>query len=149
MRLRENVYVGEGTLAENLENITGPGRDRQLLRHSTRARKIGRYTVLGNNVIVKDFCETEFCVVDSNTYLGPRSQVRGATIGKNCEVASTRRHLGGRGDRRRVLDRRAERDRAERAHLSVQARRDRRQRAALADLAAARHLDPVLGATAS
>ena len=42
--------------------------------------------MLGNNVIVKEFCETEYCVVDSNTYLGPRSQVRGAVIGKSCEV---------------------------------------------------------------
>ena len=31
--------------------------------------------MLGNNVMVKEFCETEYCVVDSNTYLGPRSDV--------------------------------------------------------------------------
>ena len=42
--------------------------------------------MLGNNVIVKEFCETEYCVVDSNTYLGPRTQIRGAVIGKNCEI---------------------------------------------------------------
>src|SRR5215208_3102916 len=36
--------------------------------------------------MVKEFCESEYCVVDSNTYLGPRTQVRGALIGKNCEI---------------------------------------------------------------
>jgi mannose-1-phosphate guanylyltransferase / phosphomannomutase len=86
-RLRENVYIGEGTLAENLENITGPAVIGNYCALDPTV-KIGRYSVLGNNVIVKDFCETEFCVVDSNTYLGPRSQVRGATIGKNCEVGA-------------------------------------------------------------
>ncbi len=85
VRLRENVYVGEGSLAENIENIRGPAVIGNYCAIDPSA-VIGRYTVLGNNVIVKDFCETEFCVVDQNSYLGPRSQVRGAVIGKNCEV---------------------------------------------------------------
>jgi mannose-1-phosphate guanylyltransferase / phosphomannomutase len=84
-RLRENIYVGEGSLAENLENIKGPAVIGNYCAIDPSAL-IGHYTVLGNNVIVKEFCETEFCVVDWNTYLGPRSQVRGAVLGKNCEV---------------------------------------------------------------
>jgi mannose-1-phosphate guanylyltransferase / phosphomannomutase len=84
-RLRENVYVGEGSLAENLELIRGPAVIGNYCAIAPSA-KIGSYTVLGNNVIVKEFCETEHCVVDANTYLGPRSQVRGAVVGKNCEV---------------------------------------------------------------
>jgi mannose-1-phosphate guanylyltransferase / phosphomannomutase len=83
--LRENVYVGEGSLAENIEDIKGPAVIGNYCGIDPGAQ-IGPYTVLGNNVIVKEFCETEFCVVDSNTYLGPRSQVRGAVIGKNCEI---------------------------------------------------------------
>jgi mannose-1-phosphate guanylyltransferase/phosphomannomutase len=85
VRLRDNVYVGEGSLAENIEQIRGPAVIGNYCAIDETA-SIGRYTVLGNNVIVKEFCETEHCVVDSNTYLGPRSQVRGAVIGKNCEV---------------------------------------------------------------
>jgi mannose-1-phosphate guanylyltransferase/phosphomannomutase len=85
--LREKVYIGEGTLAENLDNITGPAVIGNYCAIDPSA-KIGRYTVLGNNVIVKDFCETEFCVVDSNTYLGPRSQVRAAVVGKKCDVGA-------------------------------------------------------------
>jgi mannose-1-phosphate guanylyltransferase/phosphomannomutase len=83
--LRENVWVGEGSLAENIENIRGPAVIGNYCAIDPGAQ-IGPYTVLGNNVIVKEHCETEFCVVDSNTYLGPRSQVRSAVIGKNCEV---------------------------------------------------------------
>jgi len=85
IRLRENVHVGEGSTVENLENIKGPAVIGNYCAMDATAQ-IGPYTVLGNNVIVKDFCETEFCVVDSNTYLGPRTQVRGAVIGKNCEA---------------------------------------------------------------
>jgi mannose-1-phosphate guanylyltransferase/phosphomannomutase len=85
VRLRENVYVGEGSLAENIENIRGPAVIGNYCAIDPTA-VIGRYTVLGNNVIVKDFCETEFCVVDQNTYLGPRTQVRGAVVGKSCEL---------------------------------------------------------------
>ena len=144
LRLRENVYVGEGSLAENLELIRGPAVIGNYCAIDPSA-KIGRYTVLGNNVIVKEFCETEYCVVDANTYLGPRIAGAGRRGRQELRGAGARRHLRRRGDRRRVLDRRAERDRAQRSHLSLQARRDRRARAALADLAAARHLDPVLG----
>ena len=84
-RLRENIYVGEGSLAENIDAIKGPAVIGNYCAIDPSAL-IGNYTVLGNNVIVKEFCETEFCVVGWNTYLGPRSQVRGAVLGKNCEV---------------------------------------------------------------
>jgi mannose-1-phosphate guanylyltransferase / phosphomannomutase len=85
VRLRDNVYVGEGSLAENIEQIQGPAVIGNYCSIDETA-SIGRYTVLGNNVLVKEFCETEYCVIDSNTYLGPRSQIRGAVIGKSCEI---------------------------------------------------------------
>jgi mannose-1-phosphate guanylyltransferase / phosphomannomutase len=85
VRLRNDVYVGEGSLAENIEQIQGPAVIGNYCSIDGTA-SIGRYTVLGNNVMVKEFCETENCVVDSNTYLGPRSQIRGAVIGKSCEI---------------------------------------------------------------
>jgi mannose-1-phosphate guanylyltransferase/phosphomannomutase len=85
VRLRDNVYVGEGSLAENIEQIQGPAVIGNYCSIDETA-SIGRYTVLGSNVMVKEFCETEYCVVDSSTYLGPRCQVRGAVIGKSCEI---------------------------------------------------------------
>jgi mannose-1-phosphate guanylyltransferase/phosphomannomutase len=85
VRLRENVYVGEGSLAENIEQIRGPAVIGNYCSIDATAL-IGPYTVLGNNVLVKEFCETEHCVVDANTYLGPRAQIRGAVIGKSCEI---------------------------------------------------------------
>jgi mannose-1-phosphate guanylyltransferase/phosphomannomutase len=85
VRLRENVWVGEGSLVEQVERIEGPAVIGNYCALDETAT-IGRYTVLGNNVIVKEQSEVEFSVVDSNSYLGPRTQVRGALIGKNCEI---------------------------------------------------------------
>jgi mannose-1-phosphate guanylyltransferase/phosphomannomutase len=85
VRLRENVWVGEGSLVEQVERIEGPAVIGNYCALDETAT-IGRYTVLGNNVIVKEQAEIEFSVIDSNCYLGPRTQVRGALIGKNCEI---------------------------------------------------------------
>ncbi len=85
VRLRDNVWLGAGSLAENIEQIEGPAVIGNYCAIDPNAR-IGPYTVLGNNVIVKEHCETENCVIDANTYLGPSSQIRGGVIGKNCEV---------------------------------------------------------------
>ncbi len=85
VRLRDNMWLGAGSLADNIEQIAGPAVIGNYCAIDQNAR-IGPYTVLGNNVIVKEHAETEHCVIESNTYLGPSSQVRGAVIGKNCEV---------------------------------------------------------------
>ena len=85
VRLRENVWVGEGSLVEQVERIEGPAVIGNYCSIDESAT-IGRYTVLGNNVIVKEQAEIEFSVVDANSYLGPRTQVRGALVGKNCEI---------------------------------------------------------------
>ena len=52
VRLRENIWVGEGSLAENLDAIRGPAVIGNYCAIDPRA-SIGRYTVLGNNVIVE------------------------------------------------------------------------------------------------
>ena len=142
MRLRENVWVGEGTLVEQVEQIEGPAVIGNYCAIDESA-SIGRYTVLGNNVIVKEFCETEFTVVDANTYLGPRTQVRGALIGKNCEIRAHASVSEGAvvGDECSI---------GEQATIAPHVRiypfkrvETGRARAALADLAAARRLDAV------
>ena len=78
MRLRENVWVGEGTLVEQVEQIEGPAVIGNYCAIDESA-SIGRYTVLGNNVIVKEFCETEFTAWSTRTPTwarAPRSAAR-------------------------------------------------------------------------
>ena len=143
VRLRENIWIGEGSLAENLDAISGPAVIGNYCAIDPRA-SIGRYTVLGNNVIVKESARTEHSVIDSNCYIGPSARVRGSIVGKGTEIGAHASISDGDGDRRRMHDRRAERDRAQRAHLPVQARRNRCQRSEVPDLAAARGVEAVL-----
>ncbi|MHB9053188.1 MAG: sugar phosphate nucleotidyltransferase [Thermoleophilia bacterium] len=85
IRLRENIYIGEKLNLDSLDNIRGPALIGNYAKIDTDA-KIQPYTILGNNVVVKDNAETDHCVVDSNTYIGSGAKVSGAIIGKNCDI---------------------------------------------------------------
>ena len=85
IRLRENIYIGEKLNLDSLDNIRGPALIGNYAKIDTGA-KIQPYTILGNNVVVKDNAETDHCVIDSNTYIGSGAKVSGAIIGKNCDI---------------------------------------------------------------
>ena len=69
----------------------------------------GPYTVLGANVRVRADADLERVVVHDNAYLGEGVRLRGAIIGRSCDLRARRPRRGGRGARRRVLRRRARR----------------------------------------
>jgi len=85
IKLREDIYIGEKLNLDSLDNIRGPALIGNYAKIDTGA-KIQPYTILGNNVVVKDNAETDHCVVDSNTYIGSGAKVSGAIIGKNCDI---------------------------------------------------------------
>lgn len=85
IKLRENIYIGEKLNLDSLDNIRGPALIGNYAKIDTEA-KIQPYTILGNNVVVKDNAETDHCVVDSNTYIGSGAKISGAIIGKNCDI---------------------------------------------------------------
>ena len=85
IKLRENIYIGEKLNLDSLDNIRGPALIGNYAKIDTEA-KIQPYSILGNNVIVKDNAEIDHCVVDSNTYIGSGAKVSGAIIGKNCDI---------------------------------------------------------------
>ncbi len=85
IRLENNIYIGENVSIESLEHVTGPAVIGNYAKIDPNAR-IGAYTVLGSNVVVKDHAETRFSVIDANTYIGSGTKVYGAIIGKNCDV---------------------------------------------------------------
>jgi mannose-1-phosphate guanylyltransferase/phosphomannomutase len=85
IRLENDIYIGENVSIESLEHVTGPAVIGNYAKIDPNAR-IGAYTVLGSNVVVKDHAETRFSVIDANTYIGSGTKVYGAIIGKNCDV---------------------------------------------------------------
>ena len=85
IRLEGNIYVGENVNLDSLDSVTGPAVIGNYAKIDRQAR-IGAYSVLGSNVVVKQHAETGNSVVDANTYIGSGSKVQGAILGKNCDV---------------------------------------------------------------
>lgn len=85
LRLENDIWIGEDVSLDSLENVRGP----VFLGNHTRVDHDARllpYTVLGNNVVVRGFCELSNCVVDANTYIGSTAVLRGAIVGKNVDI---------------------------------------------------------------
>jgi mannose-1-phosphate guanylyltransferase/phosphomannomutase len=85
IRLENDVYIGENVSIDSLEHVTGPAVIGNYAKIDRNAR-IGAYTVLGSNVVIKDHAETRFSVIDANTYIGSGSKIYGAILGKNIDV---------------------------------------------------------------
>ena len=85
IELQHRIFVGESINLDSIENISGPAYIGNYAKIADTA-SIGKYTVLGNNVVVKDHAETRHSVIGSNTYIGASAKVLGAILGKNCDV---------------------------------------------------------------
>jgi len=85
IRLENGIFVGENVSIDSLDHITGPAVIGNYAKIDRNAR-IGAYSVLGSNVVVKDHAETRFSVIDANTYIGSGTKVYGAIVGKNIDV---------------------------------------------------------------
>ena len=85
IELQHRIFVGDGINLDSIENISGPAYIGNYAKIADTAG-IGKYTVLGNNVVLKDHAETRNCVIGSNTYIGASAKVLGAILGKNCDV---------------------------------------------------------------
>jgi mannose-1-phosphate guanylyltransferase/phosphomannomutase len=85
IELQHRIFVGESINLDSLENISGPAFIGNYGKIAPTA-SIGKYTVLGSNVVVKDHAETRHSVIGQNTYIGSSAKVLGTILGKNCDV---------------------------------------------------------------
>ena len=83
--LSDGVWLGEGTDVKPEAIISGPAVIGDNCRIEAGAR-IGQYTVLGANVRVRHDVQLERSVVNDNTYLGEAVRLRGAVIGRACDL---------------------------------------------------------------
>lgn len=83
--LKPRVWVGEGTEVDPSAEIVGPAIIGDFCRIDPGV-KVGEYTVLGSNVILREDVHTERAVVHDNVYVGELSQLRGCVIGKNADL---------------------------------------------------------------
>ena len=85
IELHDRIFLGDGVNLDSLENMTGPAFVGNYAKID-RTASIGRYSVLGSNVVVKGHAETRNSVIGANTYIGSSAKVMGTILGKNCDV---------------------------------------------------------------
>ncbi|HKP17705.1 MAG TPA: sugar phosphate nucleotidyltransferase [Gaiellaceae bacterium] len=87
IRLRGNIWIGEGVEIDDLEDVEGPAFIGNYCRISPQA-SIGPYSVLSASVTLREHARTVRSVVDANTHIGRSALVEGAIVGKACDLRS-------------------------------------------------------------
>ena len=85
IRLRGNVWLGEGVELDDLEQIEGPAFVGNYTRIAAGAT-VAPYSVLGAGVTVRERARTSRSIVDSGSYLGQSCRIDGAILGKRVDV---------------------------------------------------------------
>jgi mannose-1-phosphate guanylyltransferase / phosphomannomutase len=85
IRLRGNLWIGEGVEIDDLEDVEGPAFVGNYCRISPHA-SIGPYSVLSAGVTLRERARTVRSVVDAGTHIGRGALVEGAVVGRGCDV---------------------------------------------------------------
>lgn len=87
IRLRGNVWIGEGVEIDDLDAIEGPAFVGNYCLIAPEAR-VGPYSVLSPSVTLREGARTTRSVIDASTYVGRAALIEGAVIGRSCELRS-------------------------------------------------------------
>ena len=87
MRLRGNIWIGEGVELDDLEDVEGPAFIGNYCRISPQA-SIGPYSVLSASVTLRERARIVRSTIDANTHIGRSALVEGAVLGRGCDVRS-------------------------------------------------------------
>jgi mannose-1-phosphate guanylyltransferase/phosphomannomutase len=94
IRLRGNVWIGEGVEIDDVAGVAGPAFIGSYCRIAPDAA-VMPYTVLGSGVTLRERAHVARSVIDFGTYVGRAAIVEGAILGRNCDVRShVRLHEG-------------------------------------------------------
>src|SRR2546421_9307642 len=94
IRIRGNIWLGDGVDLDDLDAIEGPAYLGNYCR-ITRGARVGPHTVLSTSVTVRERGRVVRSIVDTSTYVGRSSDVVGAILGRSCDLrAHVRVHEG-------------------------------------------------------
>jgi mannose-1-phosphate guanylyltransferase/phosphomannomutase len=94
IRIRGNVWLGEGVEIADLEQVEGPALIGNYCRIAPGA-SVGEYSVLSNTVTLRERTRTTRSLIDASTHIGRSSLVEGAILGRSCDIrAHVRIHEG-------------------------------------------------------
>jgi mannose-1-phosphate guanylyltransferase/phosphomannomutase len=87
IRLRGNIWLGEGVELDDLDQIEAPAFVGNYARIAPGAT-VAQYSVLGASVTLREQARTSRSVIDSSTYIGRSAVVEGAVVGRGCEIGT-------------------------------------------------------------
>ena len=87
IRLRGNIWLGEGVEVDDLAAIEAPALLGNYCRIAPDA-SVGPYSVLGSSVTLQERARTERCVIDAATHIGRSARIEGAVVGRGCDIRS-------------------------------------------------------------
>jgi mannose-1-phosphate guanylyltransferase/phosphomannomutase len=94
IRIRGNVWLGEGVEIADLEQIEGPAYIGNYCRVAPGA-EVGAHSVLSNSVTLRERTRVTRSVIDASTHIGRNSLIEGAIVGRSCDIrAHVRIHEG-------------------------------------------------------
>ncbi len=94
VRLKGNIWIGDGVDLDDLDSIQGPAFIGNYSRIAREAR-VEPYSVLSSSVTLREHASTVRSVVDASTYIGRGAVVEGSVIGRMCDIrAGARLHEG-------------------------------------------------------
>ncbi len=94
IRLRGNVWVGDGVEVESLNAVEGPAFIGSDCRIAPEA-EVAPYSVLASGVTLREHARVARSVVEAGTYIGRAAIVEGAIVGRGCDIrAHARLHEG-------------------------------------------------------
>src|SRR5436309_2831245 len=87
IRIRGNIWLGDGVDLDDLEQIEGPAYLGNYCRVAPDA-SVGPYSVLSTSVTVRERARTSRSIIDASTYIGRSTVVEGAIVGRACDLRS-------------------------------------------------------------
>jgi len=87
IRIRGNVWVGEGVDLNDLDALEGPAFLGNYCRIAADAT-VGPYSVLGSSVTLRERARTARSIIDGSTSIGRSTTVEGAIVGRSCDLRS-------------------------------------------------------------
>jgi mannose-1-phosphate guanylyltransferase / phosphomannomutase len=85
IRLRGNVWLGEGVEVDDLDQIEGPAFVGNYCRIFPDA-SVGAHSILATSVTLRERARTARSVIDSSTHVGRSAVIEGAVLGRSCDV---------------------------------------------------------------
>ena len=87
IRLRGNVWIGEGVDLHDLGAVRGPAFIGNYCRIAPEAT-VDEYSVLNASVTLRENARTARSIVDSSTHIGRAALIEGAIVGRSCDIRS-------------------------------------------------------------